>query len=55
MPSHEQFYRDRAAEAREAADAADLANVRERHLRAASAWQAMAERAGRVLSRADRA
>ena len=40
-------YRRLAAEARADADKADLANVRERCLRAESAWLAMAERADR--------
>ncbi|HWT12568.1 MAG TPA: hypothetical protein VN231_07430 [Allosphingosinicella sp.] len=43
-----QFYRLRADEARRAAEIATLDNVRDRHLRAAAAWQAMAERAART-------
>jgi hypothetical protein len=39
------FYLARAAEARAEAVKAVLANVRERNLRAADAWQAMADRA----------
>ena len=48
MAGQEVFYRDRADEARRAADAAELDNVRERNLRAAEAWQAMADRAART-------
>lgn len=46
--NQEIFYRDRADEARRAADAAELDNVRERNLRAAAAWQQMADRAART-------
>jgi len=42
------FYTERAADARRDADAASLDNVRERHLRAAAAWDAMAARQARV-------
>ena len=42
------FYRLRAEEARAAAALATLANVRDRHLGAASAWDAMAARAART-------
>jgi hypothetical protein len=42
------FYRLRAEEARRAAMLATLANVRERHLGAAAAWDAMADRAARI-------
>ncbi|HTU12147.1 MAG TPA: hypothetical protein VMG08_14745 [Allosphingosinicella sp.] len=42
------FYQARAAEAREAAVATTLANVCTRHLRAAAAWDGMAERAART-------
>jgi len=45
--SHE-FYLTRATEAQRDAEAASLVNVRERCLRAASAWQAMADRAERT-------
>ena len=41
-------YRLRADEARRAAAEATLANVRERHLGAAAAWEAMADRAARI-------
>ena len=42
------FYRARAEEARADAGAASLDNVRERCLRAAAAWDNMAERASRT-------
>lgn len=42
------FYLARAAECRADADKAPLANVRERNLRAAAAWDAMADRAIRT-------
>lgn len=42
------FYEERAVEAREAAGASTLANVRERHLCAAAAWDEMAARASRT-------
>ena len=48
MSVKEDFYRERAAEARAAAAAADLANVIERNLRAAEAWDHMADRARRA-------
>jgi hypothetical protein len=47
MSQQHDFYLARAAEARDAAQSADLANVRERNLRAAVAWEAMAARAQR--------
>jgi ribonuclease E len=47
MSSQLDFYLARAAEARADAEAATLANVRERCLRAAAAWDAMAARAHR--------
>ena len=43
-----EFYRTRAEEARRDAEAATLDNVRERHLTAAAAWDAMAERGERT-------
>ena len=43
-----QFYRARAAQARDDADAATLDNVRDRCLRAEDAWTRMAERAART-------
>ena len=42
------LYMQRAAEARADADSASLANVRERCLRAETAWLVMAERADRT-------
>ena len=42
------FYEERAGEAREAAGATTLANVQARHLRAAAAWDVMADRAARI-------
>jgi hypothetical protein len=47
MSSQFDFYRSRADEARAEAAATSLANVRERCLRAAEAWEAMAARAQR--------
>ena len=48
MSTHHQFYLDRAADARRDADAATLSNVRERCLRAAAAWDDMANRVART-------
>ena len=45
-----QFYTERAAECRRDAEAATLANVRDRCLSAAEAWESMAERARRTQS-----
>ncbi|MBV9932352.1 MAG: hypothetical protein JO013_15610 [Alphaproteobacteria bacterium] len=47
MSAQHDFYTTRAAEARADADTASLDNVRERCLRAAAAWDAMAARAHR--------
>ncbi len=47
MSINHDFYLARAAEARADADAATLDNVRDRSLRAAGAWEAMAARAHR--------
>lgn len=47
MSAQHDFYVTRAAEARVDADKANLTNVRERCLRAAEAWDAMAARAHR--------
>ena len=47
MSQQRDFFIARAAEARRDADSASLANVRERCLRAAEAWDAMADRAAR--------
>jgi hypothetical protein len=48
MSAHHTFCVTRAAEARADANAATLDNVRDRCLRAASAWDAMAARAQRT-------
>ncbi|HWT11975.1 MAG TPA: hypothetical protein VN231_04415 [Allosphingosinicella sp.] len=48
MSTHHEFYRERAAAARRDADEATLANVRERCMRAAAAWDEMAARAART-------
>jgi hypothetical protein len=47
MPTLE-FYAERAAQCRREADTATLANVRQRHLDAAEAWDGMAERITRT-------
>lgn len=47
MSTSADFYHARAAEARADADQATLANVRDRCLRAAAAWDVMAARATR--------
>ena len=47
MSQQRDFFLARASEARRDAAAASLANVRERCLRAAEAWDAMADRAER--------
>lgn len=43
-----QFYSERAAQCRREAESATLANVRQRHLDAAEAWDGMAERITRT-------
>lgn len=48
MTTTREFYAIRAAEARADADAAVLANVRDRCLRAAAAWEVMAQRASQT-------
>ena len=48
MPTMQQFYLERAAEAKQDADAATLVNVRARFLAAATTWTGLAARAGRV-------
>ncbi len=54
MSATQLFYRTRAAEARRDAEAALLANVRERWLCAADAWDVMASRLARTeRARAD--
>ena len=47
MSTQQDFYEARAADARSQAEKATLDNVRDRHLRAACAWEAMAARAER--------
>ena len=42
------FYQDRASHARGEAEAASLDNVRDRHLRAAEAWDVLATRRART-------
>ena len=48
MSTHHEFYLERATAARRDADEATLANVRDRCLRAAAAWEEMAARAART-------
>jgi len=48
MSTQVEFYRERAAEARSDAEATQLENVRDRCLRAAAAWDVMADRAERT-------
>ena len=48
MSQTQQFYRDRAADARRDAEATSLANVRDRFLHAADAWEQMAARLART-------
>ncbi len=51
MNTNHIFCRARAIEARRDADSANLDNVRDRHLRAAEAWEVMAERGERTVRR----
>ena len=44
MSTQSTFYQTRATEEREKADGSNLANVRDGHLRAAAAWDALAAR-----------
>jgi len=48
MSTQLEFYRARAQDARADAEAATLQNVRQRCLRAAAAWEDMADRAART-------
>lgn len=48
MTAQSDFYRARAIDARADADAASLDNVKERCIRAAEAWESMADRAART-------
>lgn len=50
MAQQEEFYMARAAEARAEAEAAVLDNVRERALRSAAAWEAMADRSSAIAT-----
>jgi hypothetical protein len=54
MSAQSDFYRARAIDARADAEAALLDNVRERCLRAAAAWESMADRAARTSNMRDR-
>jgi len=44
MSNQTNFYRERAAEARGRADDTDLSNVKESHIRSATAWELLASR-----------
>ena len=44
MSNQTNFYRERAAEARGRADQTDLSNVKESHIRSATAWEMLATR-----------
>ncbi len=44
MSNQTNFYRERSAEARGRADATDLINVKESHIRSATAWELLASR-----------
>ena len=48
MAQTAEFYAERAAEAEQAAGRAKLDNVREREMRAAQTWSALADQAARV-------
>ena len=48
MSTHHEFYLERAAASRRDAEEATLANVRDRCMRAAAAWEEMAARAART-------
>ncbi|HYJ29926.1 MAG TPA: hypothetical protein VEW25_06250 [Allosphingosinicella sp.] len=54
MSAQSDFYRARAIDARADAESALLDNVRERCLRAAAAWESMADRAARTSTMRDR-
>ena len=54
MSEGQQFYLDRAAEARNSASSASLTNDRDRHLLAEATWAGLASRAGRVATMQDR-
>ena len=44
MSNQTDFYRERAAEARGRADQTELSNVKESHIRSATAWEMLASR-----------
>jgi hypothetical protein len=44
MSNQTNFYRERAAEARGRADETQLSNVKESHIRSATAWEMLAAR-----------
>lgn len=48
MANTSEYYRHCAEESLRHAEASILANVRERHLHSAAAWQAMAERVAKI-------
>ena len=48
MTATSAFYHACSEQSLRDADASLLANVRDRHLHSAAAWQAMAERAGKI-------
>ena len=55
MSIQSNFYQTRAEEERTKAEGSTLANVRDGHLRAAAAWQAMADKLERAeTARAER-
>jgi hypothetical protein len=54
MSAQSDFYRARAIDARADAESALLDNVRDRCLRAAEAWETMADRAARTSKLRDR-
>ena len=54
MSAQSDFYRARAIDARADAETAKLDNVRERCIRAAEAWETMADRAARTSKLRDR-
>ena len=54
MSAQSDFYRARAVDARADAESAVLDNVRERCIRAAEAWETMADRAARTSKLRDR-
>ncbi|MDZ3831237.1 MAG: hypothetical protein U0S50_05385 [Sphingopyxis sp.] len=56
MSANLDFYRAQAEKCRSDADAAILTQVRDRNMRAAAAWQAMADKLARAeIARAERA